>query len=259
MKIVSVIKGLAAAAKANPHVCLAGAAVIGVAGVAVSAYAAGKKACTMLEAERLAKGAELNRKEKAKIIFKCAWITALLAVMTGGAIIGSTYIANKHIKKLAVAYSTTAGLLEAHQQAELAKLGADVAKEIKEEVGEKCDLPEPTKLNTCHSHAKGVNDYLCYDDFSGRYFYSNADKIEAAFIKTSRLLFESFNNSVVLNDLYNFLDMEEAGCGMAWGWDLEFDNENIREYIHYELYPSQAPGGEPCLILTYHPLQVVPF
>lgn len=259
MKIVSAIKGLVGVAKANPHVCLAGAAVVGVAGVAVSGYLAGKRAAGMLEAERLAKEEELTKKEKAKIIAKCAWATALIAVLTGAAIIGSTYIANKHIKKLAIAYTTTAGLLEAHQQAELAKLGTEAAKEIKDEVAKSYNLPEPTKLNTCHTHARGVNDYLCFDDFSGRYFYSNLDKIEAAFIKTSRLLFESIDNSVTLNDLYDNLDVEPAGCGMAWGWDLEYDNESLRDYIHYETYTMQAPGGEPCIVLVYHPLQIGPF
>jgi len=259
MKIVSVLKGLVSVAKANPHVCLAGAAVVGVAGVAVSGYLAGKRAAGMLEAERLAKEAELTKKEKAKIIAKCAWVTALIAILTGAAIIGSTYIANKHIKKLAIAYTTTAGLLEAHQQAELAKLGTDVAREIKDEVGKKYDLPEKTELNIGSTRSRSVDDYLCFDDFSGRYFWSNTSKIEAAFIKASRMLMEDIDNSVQVNDLYDFLDMEPAGCGVAWGWDLEFDNESLKEYIHYETYTTQAPGGEPCLVLVYHPLQVYPF
>lgn len=259
MKIVSAIKGLASVAKANPHVCLAGAAVVGVVGVAVSGYFAGKRACTMLEAEKIAKGAELNKKEKAKVIAKCAWITAVIAVLTGAAIIGSTYIANKHIKKLAIAYTTTAGLLEAHQQAELAKLGTDVAKEIKDEVSKQYDLPEKTKLNTDTTQFVGKNDYLFFDDFSGRYFYSNVDKVEAAFVKTSRMMLEAMDGSVSVNDLYDNLGMEPCGCGNAWGWDLEIDNDRYKDYIFYETYTREAPGGEPCIVLVYHPLQTVPF
>lgn len=259
MNILGTIKGLAAAAKANPHVCLAGAAVVGVIGVGVSGYLAGKRACTMLEAEKLAKGAELDKKEKAKVIAKCAWITAVIAILTGAAIIGSTYIANKHIKKLAIAYTTTAGLLEAHQQAELAKLGTDVVKDIKDEVASKYDLPEKTTLNTDTTQFVGKNDYLFFDDFSGRYFYSNIDKVEAAFVKTSRLMIEAMDCSATVNDLYDALGIEPCGCGSAWGWDLEIDNEFYKDYIHYETYTKEAPGGEPCIVLVYHPLQVVPF
>lgn len=177
MNILGTIKGLAAAAKANPHVCLAGAAVVGVIGVGVSGYLAGKRACGMLEAEKLAKGAELNKKEKAKVIAKCAWVTAVIAVMTGAAIIGSTYIANKHIKKLAIAYTTTAGLLEAHQQAEVAKVGIQEAKDIKEKITDKYGLPPQTSENTINTKTS-PNDELWWDAFTAFYVWTNVDQLE---------------------------------------------------------------------------------
>lgn len=177
MKIVSALKGLVSVAKANPHVCLAGAAVVGVAGVAVSGYLAGKRAAGMLEAERLAKEEELTKKEKAKIIAKCAWATALIAVLTGAAIIGSTYIANKHIKKLAIAYTTTAGLLEAHQQAEVAKVGMQEAKDIKEKITDKYGLPPRTDENTINSKTS-PNDELWWDSFTAFYVWTNVDQLE---------------------------------------------------------------------------------
>lgn len=259
LKVIEGVKNLVKVTKANPHIALAGAAVIGVAGVAVSGYLAGKKACTMLKAEELAKGEPLNKKEKAIIIGKCAWVTALIAVLTGAAIIGSTHLANKHIKKLAMMYSTTAAMLEAHQTAEVAKLGTEVVNEIKDEVIKEKNLPEKTTLNTTENGIRGKGDYLFFDDFSGRYFYSNVDKVEAAFVKCSKMLLEAMDGSVSVNDLYDALDMEPCGAGNAWGWDLECDNNNIKDYIFYETYATEAPGGEPCIVLVYHPLQTFPF
>lgn len=237
---------------------LSGSAIAGVLAVGVSGYFAGMKAQRMIF-EKESDDEELKKKDLWLIAGKSAWPTIVIGLATGGAIIGSHHIATKNIEAVTLAYTTTAAMLEAHQKTELAKLGTDVANEIKEEVGKEYRLPEMTELNTCHKHAKDMTDYLCFDDYSGRYFWSTADKIEGAFIKLSRLLFETTGNCASVNDLYDLLDMDEAGCGVGWGWDLEFDNEELKEYIHYETYPSQAPGGKPCLVLIYHPLQIVPF
>ena len=244
--------------KVDSRTLLSAAAVAGVIGVGVSGYFAGMKAQKITEFKEGEKGDTLSKKETMIITLECAWPTLLIGFATGGAIIGSHHLATKNIEALTIAYTTTAAMLEAHQKTELVKFGTEVANEIKEEVGKECLLPERTSLNTCGTK-KGETDYLCFDDFSGRYFWSNEDKIEASFIKTSRLLFESVGNSATVNDLYDFLDIPQAGCGMAWGWDLEFDNENVKEYIHYETYPSRNKNGEPCLALVYHPLQIVPF
>lgn len=247
--------------KIPPRTALSAAAVAGVVGVGVSGYFAGKKAQQIFTFQEENLGRELTKRERVLYAAKVAWPVALLAVSTGGAIIGANKLATKDIQKLTIAYTTTASLLEAHQKTELVKLGKETYDEIKEDVGKDCQLPERTVLNTSarSSKTRGVDDYLCFDDYSGRYFWSNESKIETAFVKLSRLLFESTGNCVIVNDLYDLLDVEETGCGMGWGWDLEFDNENLKEYIRYEVYPSRDPGGTPCLVLTYHPLQVVPF
>ena len=105
----------------------------------------------------------------------------------------------------------------------------------------------------------GKSDYLFFDDFSGRYFYSNVDKVDAAFVKVSRMMLESIDGSATVNDLYDALDIEPCGCGAAWGWDLECDNNRMNDYVHYEMYTREAPGGEPCQVLVYYPLNIVPF
>lgn len=245
--------------KANPHVALAGVAVVGVASVAVSGYFSGKKATIKLKEKETEKGEPLTKKERAIVIAKCSWVTALLAVGTGGAIIASTHLANNNIRKLTVMYSSAAAMLEAHQQAEIAKLGEDVVNEIKDEVIKEKGLPEKTTLNTTENGIRGKGDYLFFDDFSGRYFYSNVDKVEAAFVKCSKMMLETMDGSVNVNDLYDALDIEPCGAGSAWGWDLECDNHNIKDYIYYETYATEAPGGEPCIVLVYHPLQTFPF
>lgn len=247
--------------KIPPRTALSAAAVAGVVGVGVSGYFAGKKAQQIFTFQEENLGRELTKRERILYAAKVAWPVALLAVSTGGAIIGANKLATKDIQRLTIAYTTTASLLEAHQKTELVKLGKETYDEIKEDVGKDCQLPERTVLNTSAKSAsiKGVDDYLCFDDYSGRYFWSNESKIETAFVHLSRLMFESTDNCVIVNDLYDLLNMEEAGCGMGWGWDLEFDNVSLKEYIKYEVYPSRDPGGTPCLVLAYHPLQVVPF
>lgn len=255
--LITGVKGLLSVAKANPHITLAGAAVVGVVGVAVSGYISGKKACTMLEAERIAKGEELTKKEKAKIIAKCAWVTALIAVLTGGAIIGSTYIANKHIKKLAIAYTSASAMLEAHQAAEVAKLGGEVAGDLKESVLSAHGLPEATEENTINKRTNDT-DELWYDVFSGFYVWTNVDRME--YLKSELYHYmKDGDGQAELDVLFDFLDYDQRrlpryhndfafviedtlnGCEYAdkinikYGLAYDIHNKAIRTFDYYDV------------------------
>lgn len=264
LKVIEGVKNLVKVTKANPHIALAGAAVIGVAGVAVSGYLAGKKACTMLKAEELAKGEPLNKKEKAIIIGKCAWVTALIAVLTGAAIIGSTHLANKHIKKLAVMYSTTAGMLEAHQAAEVAKLGGEVAGDIKESILNVHGLPEATEENTINKKTNDA-DELWYDIFSGFYVWTNVDRME--YLKAELYHYmKDGDGQAELDVLFDFLGYDQRripryhndfafviedtlnGCEYAdkinikYGLAYDIHNKAIRTFDYYDICKYVGPN-----------------
>lgn len=248
--------------KAQSPMLLAGAAVIGLGAIAVTAYRAGKKAPEALEKAEKEKGEPLTKLEHAKVAAKLAWVTALIIALTGGCIIGSVYISSKRLAVMSAAYSSAAALLEQHQAKELAVAGEEVAEKIKEEVGKEYSkaLPERTKYNT-DPYSRG--EFLFFDDWSSRYFFSNRDKIETAFVKTYTNMLESINGEASINCLYENLEIETAGCGNDKGWTLDSYengcNEGILKFIPYELYPGETPTGEPCMVLSFRAWDLVPF
>lgn len=260
--IVTGAKALLNATKTNPHIALAGAAVVGVVTVAVSAYNSGVKAKHMLDEAEFKKitndEGSLTRKEKAKIIAKCSWVTAVLVIFTGAAIITGTYQAHKSIKKLTVAYTTTAAMLEAHQQAELVKLGKDVADDIREKVVEETELPEKNKWNTIREkHNK--NEDLWYDSFTAHYFYATEDRVNYAFRELYNYM-RIDNGCASLADLYGLLEWDDIYPTFAndWGFSMEetLNGCMYADQIPYRINTKKAKDGSLCFVLDYyaHPL-----
>lgn len=177
IKPFSAIAKAVALAKANPHITLTVGAVLGVVAVGCSGYSSGRKASENLAKAEASKGSPLTKKEKAVVIAKCAWVTAVLTVFTCGAMIGSTCIAQKNINKLTLAYSSAVTMLEAHQQAEVAKVGIQEAKDIKEKITDKYGLPPQTDENTINSKTS-PNDELWWDSFTAFYVWTNVDQLE---------------------------------------------------------------------------------
>ena len=226
-KIIKSITGLGKSAKANPYIALGAVGILGVFGVAVSGYNSGKKAEHMLIEKRAEKKQPLTVKERVVIIAKCAWVTALLAVLTSTAIGLSVYTANKQISKLTMAYTTATALLEAHERAELIKGGTDVAKDIKKFIVENDGLPVPNELNIVNKK-RSDDDELWYDMFTGFYFYATQDKIDH-----------------LRESIYHYMKDGEAVCELSYLFDfLDYNHKSWPSYCDdFEFEIEDTLGG----------------
>ncbi len=63
--------------------------------------------------------------------------------------------------------------------------------------------------------------YLCRDDWSGRLFPSNIDKIELAVARANAERYDQ--GDVSLNDVYHYIGLDPIPMGENFGWSDSFE------------------------------------
>lgn len=104
--------------------------------------------------------------------------------------------------------------------------------------------PEPTvpfiddaELNTTDQNP---GKHLCYDDWSGRYFYGSADFLESTMHKLNAIIAD--DGDACLNDYYDLLGLSPLPMGTDFGW-----SEPVRMIFGSML----TQKGEPCVTTAF--------
>ena len=90
---------------------------------------------------------------------------------------------------------------------------------------------------------------VCFDTFSGRYFYMDYETVAAAVNKLNNEINTGLNGYVSLNDFYNELHVDVTVAGDMLGWSIETGLIEIpeKQYLQY----AGTPAGWPCWILEF--------
>ncbi|MBQ5562679.1 MAG: hypothetical protein IIT39_04770 [Clostridia bacterium] len=80
-------------------------------------------------------------------------------------------------------------------------------------------LPNPvSEVESTAIVTTGYGDTLCYETLSGRYFYSDIEKIRAAVNRANKIILEE--SYISLNEFYDELDLGHTGIGDSIGWGV---------------------------------------
>ena len=200
----------------------------------------------LIEERKEEKGAELTKKEKIKPLFKAYWPSILLAVFSATCTIGSHVIDKKHQAVLATALAASNTALKEFQDKALEHLGEKKVTEIKEAIDKDkiANNPPPNKENIYITNSK--NNVLMFDNFSGRYFYSDVESVKRAVNKLNREMADQMHVSV--NELYLELGLPEIELGDCLGWHIDYV-DGFEEVLSAQI----TDKGEPCIVVSYHP------
>lgn len=195
---------------------------------------------------------EKEKRVKADYIFKRIrvgakhyWIVALVA---GGAIT-CFWLANHISFKRLVSALTAAGLSTKAKEELEEKIkeldGEKHLQKIKEEIDAdriKNDPPVESKIIDT-----GLGMHLCYEPITGRYFYSNIERVKKAVIMCRDYLQK--DGYLALNDWFNELNLDTTDCGSYLCWTAN----NIDEVNDFDItFSSQlTPDGAPVLVIQY--------
>ena len=186
------------------------------------------------ETEKSAEDVKLTAWETVTAVAPYVWKPALCGTFTAGCVIGAQILNMQRLTMLAGAYKLSEKKLKEYEEKAMELFGEKKATELHDEVVKDMtpEIPDDSLIPRT-----GQGDQLCYDLFSGRYFYSSTEAIHRAEAAILKKLFSG--EWVDLNELYYELRLDETKYGDKFGWANKAINSkpiNIRlTYVAREI------------------------
>lgn len=222
--IVNVVKS--GAVKHTPEI-LIGTGLAGMLASTIMAAKATPKAQALLEEERILRE-RYNDPDMTKFdVFKTCWkpyVPAALGYCASAALIlGAHSIDVKRGTMIAGAYKMSEFAFSEYRSKVKEVIGEEKEKDIQGRIAQ--NRVEQTSVPAANVIV-GSGNSLCYDMISGRYFYSDMDKIQRVEnILNRRMLSEGM---VSLNEFYSELGIGCIDAGYVQGWNVDDGMIEIR-------------------------------
>lgn len=184
----------------------------------------------------------LSNEEIIKLTWKEYIPTAIMGGVTIACMIGSNHISLRRNAALVSVYTVTEKALREYQEKVVEQIGEKKEEKIRGEIAQ--DHLNQNPVNDKSIIFTGHGNYLCYDDFSKRYFRSDVEVIRRAEnVFNQRLLREGW---LGINEFYYELGLESIELGDEFGWIAE---RNLLE-VKYDTKMAKDTN-EPCLVIGY--------
>lgn len=145
------------------------------------------------------------------------------AIVMGGCsiacIIGSYTISAKRTAAYAAAYHITDKAFNEYKAKVVETIGEKKAEKVEEAiVKDHMEANPPVENDIIYT---GFGTTLFYDDFTGRYFYSDINHIREAINKLNAEMIGGREMTKELNEYYDENNIPRAGCGYNVGWNVD--------------------------------------
>lgn len=249
-KLVGFVGSLATGVNKHKKGILLGVTIAGSVSATISAWVNAPKARDILDEHRRRmeeippEDKVARRRETIDTVKELAPLVAppvvLTALSVGGAV-GGHSVSTKQIAALSAAYSFSEKKLSDVMEKSIEKFGEKKTEALVDAVNQDTVAKNPPPSHeTIISTGKGQT--LCYDDFSGRYFYSDAESIRRAVNEINRRLIDEMY--VSLNDFYYELGLSSVGAGNDFGFCVD-------DMLDTSFTTTLTPDDRPCLVLNY--------
>lgn len=219
----------------NASTILTCAGAVGVVTTAVLSVKATPKALQRLDEAKEEKGEELTRFEKVKV----AGPTYIPAVLSGVGTLACIFGANTLNKRQQAALTSAYALVDTSYKEYKAKLKElygeethnNIVDAIAVEKAEKMYINGGYMCDSCNLAVEADSEpILFYDEHSGRYFESTIESVLQAEYHLNRNYI--LRGYCYLNELYEFLGLEETDYGSVLGWAPKDEGEAWIEFNH---------------------------
>lgn len=246
----------------NSPVILTGLAIVGVISTAYSAYKAGPRAEKILEAYRKdMKDCHPNDKDAKRAVIgetvkKMIPVMAPPIIMGGttiACVVGSHSVSSRRIAALSAAYTLSESTVKNLNSKMEEMLGEKKARAVKDAIMKdklKADTEKDRKVLSDENFViPNDGTVLCKDLYSGRLFYSNAEKIKQAIASCSYDIISDMYIS--LNDFYEAIgspQLTRIPMGEDLGWNVD---DTINGKLPITLTALLTEDNKPCLCVDY--------
>ena len=212
----------------------------------VLAVKATPKALDLIEDARYEKDEELTAAETAKACWKCYVPAATAGVASVACILGANSVSARRTAALTAAYQISETALSEYREKVIETIGEKKEQAIRGKVHKDRLDKNPVGKNTILFTGHGNT--LCYDYWTGRYFYSDIDKIKRAQNDFNKDLIDEMCKS--LNEFYDLLNLDHVAIGDEIGWTIDKGFMDI-------CFSSQIAGEDtpyantPCIVIEH--------
>ncbi len=222
---------------------------IGVSGVLVTAYLAGKaswEASQVIQIEELNSGTDSEWKNRYKSRSKHVWKLYIPAAISGavtiGCIVGGAKISSR---RAAAAYALTAIAergFEEYREKVVEKIGEKKEQSIRDEIAQdRVDKNPPPTVITL-----GTGTVLCCEMHTMRYFMCEIEKIKRAEMYINRKILREME--ATLDDFYHEVGIPGTSFSHLYGWDTG-------RMLTLEPSAIMGPDGTPAWAFEYDHLK----
>lgn len=199
---------------ANSPVLLVGTAVAGIVTTGILAAKGGYKARGIIDEAQSGTSEPLTTQDKVQLTWLCYAAPAVTGVSTIASVVGVHTIHTKRHAALAGLYAVTTSKLDDYREKAEEMLGSKKTQELNNVLGQQSVDRDP--IENHEVIITGGGSELCYDDWSGRYFYGSVSTVEKAISVINMKLVESGDAS--LNDYYEHIGLPSIPMGDSFGW-----------------------------------------
>lgn len=228
--------------KRSPEI-LTGIGIAGMITTTIVAVKATPKALKLIEEKK--KELQVDKLSPVETI-KTAWKPYIPAIITGvtstGCLIGATSLNVRRTAALATAYKLSETALSEYREKVTDYIGERKEKSLRDEIAEDRIQKNPVTKSEVIITDKGKT--LCFDQISGRYFYSTIEAIKRAELNVKEEILKSISGYASLNDFYDELGLDHISVGDDLGW-------NIDNPISLDFSSQLNDNGEPSVVLDY--------
>lgn len=236
-----IVKNVGSFLTKNRRIIVTGGTIISFGVTMVSAVVDSRKADLTI-AKLKENGKEPDKKELAKVYAKSYWKTAVLFSFTVAMVACNSYFDAKEITGLASAYALTEKKLVDFKEATTAIVGEKKTDEIEKEVTKKNLSKAVASNNAIINTGNGTT--LFFDDWSGRLFYSDIEKVRRAVNDLNQDMFD--DGYVSADDLYWRLGLPQSGMGTHMGWCMDASKK-----FNVSFGSMLTENDEPCVTIHF--------
>jgi hypothetical protein len=186
-----------------------------------------------------------NAKAKMVVTVAPAYLPAIgLGIATIGCFVGANYVNLKRNAALATALGISAREFSEYKGVIADKIGEKGVTEVTDTLAKKhideTDIPtDDDILDTGDGHTR------CFDTFSGRYFWSDAEKLRQYENDINHDMINNGMFTLCLNDVYEIMGLPPVKIGEDLGWNAQ------RDMVHFSYSSQLDKNRNPVLVVAF--------
>lgn len=228
---------------------MTGVGVVGFVATVVIACKETPKALALMDEEKQKQYANgddgFNAKAKMVVTVAPAYLPAIgLGIATVGCFIGANYINLKRNAALVTALGISAKEFSEYKDVVAEKIGNKGVTEVKDTLAKKhideAGVPEESDIiETGDGHTR------CFETYSGRYFYSDAEKLRQYENDINHDMINNGMFTICLNDVYEIMGLPTVKTGEDLGWNAQ------RDMVHFSYSSQLDKDRNPVLVVSF--------